>query len=292
MSDSLALAVTGATKTGFGSVRVMASLGWAVSVLVSGWLIERYGIQTAFWGMFLCTASGAFFIAGIHPQYFSRPQPAVPQAGSPASASSAALHQVVAAVLRTPALVGLGLMLVIVGIANSGVAQFDTLYLDVLGAPESLIGVAGMVSAVVELPCMLWADALVRKHGPRQLLLVAMLMTVGLRGLVFFFPSVAAIIAARAIGGISFSFYAVSLVRYISDHAPLGQTRTTLALFNVTLASLIAILANPLAGRLYDLFGAHWLYLIAMLGYLLAWLSLKIFSPQPGSARSSTFPKS
>jgi PPP family 3-phenylpropionic acid transporter len=282
MSDSVTLAVTGATRAGFGSVRVMASIGWAISVLASGWLIERYGLQIAFWGMFLCTASGALFIAGIHPQYFSRPQADAPQPGAPASPLSPGLRQVAGVLLRDPAMVGLALMLVVVGLGNSGVAQFDTVYLDMLGASEGLIGIAGMASSVVEIPCMLLADSLVRRHGPLRLLQFAMLMTLALRGLVFAFPSVTAIIAARAIGGISFSMYAVALIRYISEHAPAGQTRSALALFNVTLASLIAILANPFAGRLFDLLGAHWLYLIAMGGYLMGWVSLKIFSSNSG----------
>lgn len=39
-SDALALTVLNQVRSGFGSVRLFASLGWAAAALVSGWLIE------------------------------------------------------------------------------------------------------------------------------------------------------------------------------------------------------------------------------------------------------------
>ena len=82
----------------------------------------------------------------------------------------------------------------------------------------------------------------------------------------------------RAMGGVSFSFYTVALVKFISQQseaAGAGQmTGTLLALYTVTLTSLIGIIASPLAGFLFDHLGARGLYPIAALGYLLGWLIL------------------
>lgn len=268
MSDALVLSVTGATKSGFGSVRVYASIGWAVTVLVSGWLIERYGIHIAFWGVCIVTALGVLIIAPIDRQYFVHRQQS--------SEAAPNLKMVVRSVLSDRSMLALGGMMAVIGLSNSGVGQFETVYLDLLGASASVIGVAGMVSAVVEIPCMLWADRLVRVHGPRRLLLVSMLMTGVLRLLVLAYPAVATIIAERAIGGISFSFYSVALIRFLNDYSRPGQTRTVLALYNVTLAGVIALLGNPLSGQFFDLFGARGLYAVAALGYGLGWLSIRM----------------
>ena len=50
LSDVVALAVTKQGRAGFGSVRLWGSLGWAVTALLGGWLIEQTGLFTMFAG--------------------------------------------------------------------------------------------------------------------------------------------------------------------------------------------------------------------------------------------------
>ena len=52
-SDSMAVSVSQQAGTGYGSVRVWASLGWIVAVLTSGWLIEQFGFVSGFVGVSL-----------------------------------------------------------------------------------------------------------------------------------------------------------------------------------------------------------------------------------------------
>jgi PPP family 3-phenylpropionic acid transporter len=49
-SDALALAVLSKVRSGFGSVRLFASMGWAITAFVSGWLSERLGLIVPFVG--------------------------------------------------------------------------------------------------------------------------------------------------------------------------------------------------------------------------------------------------
>jgi hypothetical protein len=43
-SDALVMTVLNKIRSGFGSVRLFASLGWAIAALLSGWLIEQVGL--------------------------------------------------------------------------------------------------------------------------------------------------------------------------------------------------------------------------------------------------------
>ena len=266
LSDSLALSVTGATKSGFGSVRVWASMGWVVSVLSGGWLIERAGFGAGFMGVCLASLAGAMFLFPIEPRHFAKERVQGQQ--------TARLGTVIRDVLRNRAMVGVGLMMSIIGIANSGVGQFETVYLSTLGAKESLIGVAGMASAVVEIPCMLWADRLVRRRGAHPLLLNHH----GDDGLAAG-NSFAVSFRAHHHGRASDWRHLVQFLRRRPDRVHQRETLpqetgTVLALYNVTLVSLIGILSAPVAGAAYDLFGARPLYAIALAGYALGWLSL------------------
>jgi MFS family permease len=191
------------------------------------------------------------------------------------SESSHSLLSVIKTLMHNRAAIGYGLLLIAIGIGNCGVQQFEILYMDKLGSSEFLIGVAGMIGAIIELPMMPWTDRLLRgRSTARQLLLISMLSYAVLRLMVYFFPSVAMIIITRVLAGVSFSFYTIAGIRYISDLLPDPARGIVMALYTVTLINIINIFATPLTGMAYDLFGAPWMYVIAAVGYFIGWLCL------------------
>ncbi len=267
LSDSLAVSVTESTRSGFGSIRVWASVGWCPIVLIAGWLIERNGISIIFVGTSVTMIMAAIALIFVKHNWLDTKRSQ--------NETSHSLTSVIKMLLHNRAAIGYGLLLIAIGIGNCGVQQFEILYMDKLGSSEFLIGVAGMIGAIIELPMMPWTDRLLRgKSTARQLLLFSMLSYAVLRLMVYFFPSVAMIIITRVLAGVSFSFYTIAGIRYISDLLPDPARGTVMALYTVTLINIINIFATPLTGMAYDLFGAPWMYVIAALGYLIGWLCL------------------
>src|SRR5215212_9940392 len=72
-SDAMAVHVSQEAGTGYGSVRVWASVGWILTVLTSGWLIERKGFEAGFLGVSLMWLTGALITLLIQPRYFVSP---------------------------------------------------------------------------------------------------------------------------------------------------------------------------------------------------------------------------
>jgi MFS transporter, PPP family, 3-phenylpropionic acid transporter len=269
LSDSLAVSVTESNRSGFGSVRVWASVGWCPIVLIAGWLIQRFGIFTSFIGTAVTMVLAAVSLIFVNHNWLDRKRDK--------SETSHSLFSVIKMLLHNREALGYGLLLIAIGIGNCGVVQFEILYMDRLGASVFILGVAAMIGAVVELPCMPWTDRLLRgKTTARQLLLISMLSYVILRLMVYFFPSVTMIIITRVLGGVSFSFYTIAGIRYMSDLLPTPVRGTVLALYTVTLVNIINIFATPITGIAYDLFGAPWMYVIAAIGYLIGWLCLYV----------------
>lgn len=274
VSDSLAVTISGGTKSGYGSVRLWGSLGWAILTVVTGVLIEKFGFTAGFIGCATTQILSLLILNAIRPQHFSTPPSSQPNDGGSLSSKTV--------ILQNPALIGVAVMLFITGLMNSGVLQFETVYLADLGAKASLLGVAGMVSAAVEIPAMLWTDNVIQKRGARWVMLSALVITGMTRLLVLLFPSIQTIFVERAVGGIAFSFYTVSLVKLICQNTPEYQMRSVLAVFTVTLASFTNIISTPIAGSMYDLLGGRWLFLFAVIGYALGWLAIKLFKPRRG----------
>jgi len=95
------------------------------------------------------------------------------------------------------------------------------------------------------------------------------------------FPSLGSLLFTRAASGLYYSFYAIASVAYTVERAPASQAATVLSLYFVTLGGVIALLASPLSGLIFDRGGAYPLYVIAAAGALLAWLILIATQSKP-----------
>lgn len=269
ISSALAIAIARTrSRLGFGSIRLWGSLGWAVLAPISGWIIE----QTSLNSMFLLYAGGMVISVGIINLITSRAE--IPQENS--SSDRQPLGKLVGALLKRKPMLGLTFALVITWMANTGIYNFEAIYLHQLGAGESMIGMVNSFGALIELPAMLWADRLLHRFGSARILPASFLLQAVSMVFVIVHPSILAIFATRLILAISFSFFTIASVVYIVENAPVQGSTTTLALYNVTLSNLTRIISAPLSGMVFDLAGAYWLYVIAMVGNLLGWIILKL----------------
>jgi PPP family 3-phenylpropionic acid transporter len=271
LSDALAVAVAQAAGKGYGSVRVWASVGWIITVLTAGRLIEAFGYPAGYAGTSLAFAAGAVLLYFLQPRHFTgQPQ---------ASQAISGLRMAARRVWNDRTLLGFAIAVVCIGFLNNGVLQFEYVFLSQLGATKSLISVAGILSAIVEMPFMILSDRLMRRFGAHRMILAALSMILLQRAAVLLFPSIAAIMIVRLLGGTSFSFYTVAFVGLISSRTTSEETGTVLALFTVTLSGLVSVIASPVAGLLFDTFGGRWLYAFAMAGYAIGVLSVWITRP-------------
>lgn len=277
LSNIQALAAADGRKSGFGSIRLWGSLGWAAAAPLAGWLIERLGLYVPFGGYAVMLFVGLvvlLFVRGA-----AHPPPAGPQPPRPST------RQVLAGLLNRRAVLGLALAFTVVWLAGAGRQQFETLYMAQLGAQAGLIGLANTAGALVEVPFMLLADRLIRRHGSGRILRAALLLQGAAYLPVVLLPSIASIFALRILFSIAFSLLVVSYIQYLVENAPEGQGGTAISLFEVTLRGGVGLLAAPLAGYLFDLLGPYWLYPIGLGGSLLAWSILQATSrPRPDPA--------
>ena len=267
LSDSMAVSVAESAGAGYGSVRVWSSVGWIISVLSAGWLIERMGFTSGFGGVAMGFVTASTLVFFVQPRHFANKQ-------HQGQTQKTNLRETLQVVRHDPLLLAFAIALVFIGFMNNGVLQFENVYLSELGASKSLISVAGILSALVELPFMIWADKIVRRVSAPRLLLMAFVIIICQRLLVLLFPSIYSIMAARFIGGTSFSFYTVAFIGLISGRTQSHQTGTVLALYTITISGLVTMLAAPVSGAIFDAIGARWLYLLSVIGYSIGLVSL------------------
>jgi MFS transporter, PPP family, 3-phenylpropionic acid transporter len=271
LSDVVALAVTKQGRAGYGSVRLWGSLGWTVTALLGGWLIERTGLFTMFAGYAISGFASIALLALLRmPRWGQHPD----RAEAPAAAHS--WRATFAALGRNRTLLGLTLALSILWFALNGFHQFEPVFLAQLGAGETIIGLASTIGALVELPAMLWVDRLGRRYSAGRLLRMSFLLYMAVALSVVIAPVVPVILFSHVIAGVAYSFFAVASVRFIGEVSPRGQVTTMMAIFTVTLPALIRMISGPVSGGVFDARGAYALYVIGALGAAAGWVIMKV----------------
>jgi PPP family 3-phenylpropionic acid transporter len=258
-SDSMAVTVSTQAGTGYGSIRVWASVGWIVTVLTAGWLVQRFGFIAGFAGVSLIWMAAAGLVIFIPAHHFV--------ARRDIELSKPSVRTAFRHILQDRVLLGFAVAIIFIGFSNNGVLQFENVFLAQLGASKQLISVAGTLSAIVEIPFMIYADRFVRRAGAHRVMILALAMIAVQRATVLVFPHIATIMIVRFLGGTSFSFYTIAYMGLISSRTKSHETGTMLALYTVTLGGIVSMLAAPISGALFDAYGARPLYALAMAGY-------------------------
>jgi len=270
LADAFTVQVTGGAQGRFGSVRMWGSLGWAVMVLMAGWLIEKQGIGVIFLTYALFGIGGVLL---LQPFALDR------AAASGEATLTSHIWAVARDLLRRRVMVGLLVALFLADLLGAGVNQFEALFMDQLGARETMIGLTYTLAALVELPGMIWADRLVRRFGPDRVLRLSLLVGIARGGLVLLWPTVPVVVGTGLLRGIYFAFSIVGLTVLATSLAPRQQETTVLALFTVTLTNLSNLLGAPPAGLMFDALGGRWLFGLMLIGMAAAWLILRSALP-------------
>ena len=63
---------------------------------------------------------------------------------------------------------------------------------------------------------------------------------------------------------------------FIAEVAPDRQVTTMMAIFTVTLPSIVRMISGPVGGWIFDARGAYALYVIGVIGSAVGWLIMKV----------------
>jgi PPP family 3-phenylpropionic acid transporter len=261
--DSSALELVGRFKSSFGAIRLWGSVGWAGATWLVGTLIERSDIRWLFYSWMLLV--GITFL-------FSLFQPARTQV------LRAPLKQGLRGLIRRDTILFL-LSILLIAIASSGGNSFYGLFMKHIGAGEGMIGLASSVSAVCEVPLMLFSGVLIRRFGSRRLLEGGFALYVARWFLASLITTPIAAVLLNVIQGFAFAAYLTGGVTYFSERTPEGMATTAQALYNTVTFGLASIAGSLLGGYLYDYAGISNLFRVTAI-LALAGLGLFLLIPR------------
>jgi MFS transporter, PPP family, 3-phenylpropionic acid transporter len=244
-------------KTIYGRLRAWGSFGWAVTTFLSGRISAIGGYPL----LFLLT--GAINVL-LLPLVKVMPQ------------RTAARHErSTGGTTRPFAFYILMASLFLFAFGNNAITAFSFIYFKQnLGASNDLIGIVSSMSALSEIPSMIFIDWLLRRANIRTTLAIGMLGQAILWVLYTLLAGPNFLIVLIACRGTFFTFFNVSATLLVSRISYPSNAATNQAIAQVTVPSLAFLVAGSINGWMFDNVGPHTLFKVAALMAVLAALLL------------------
>jgi len=161
-----------------------------------------------------------------------------------------------------------------VWLAVTGMLGFLGVTLKTMGGTDSLVGLAGTVAAVVEIPGMFFSDRILRRLGSTRLMGIGIVGYILRMFLYAVMPVPGWVLAISILNGVTYMPFWIGAVAYASDRAPENLKATSLGLlFSVmNLSNVVGALGS---GWLFDRAGPSGLFAVLGVSCLIA---LALFS--------------
>jgi PPP family 3-phenylpropionic acid transporter len=259
-ADTATMTMLGDQKNMYGRVRVGGTIGWGVVASIAGIVIEKHGLNFAFW--FYAALMFIGFLVSRKFVFNRVKQDVSIKHGMRALFSNRRFVLFLATAF-------------VCGMAFMSINAYLAAYLAEYGIGESVMGYALGIASVAELPALFYADRLLAKLKPHGMLILSMIATMVRLFLYATLVTKTGILVFQLINGITFASLWVAGVSYINEIAPPGLSATAQGIFGATVFGfgaagggfLGAILLERVGGaNMYAIFGA--LMLAALVVYL------------------------
>jgi len=156
--------------------------------------------------------------------------------------------------------------------------SFYPIYFRAIGGTSAQIGVMMFFCAVLEIPCLFWANRVVKRFGVERVLIVSALVTALRWALLSFLRDPTLIIATNMLHGIGYTGFSYCLVVYINEAAP-QDLKATSQNFNALIGGVFPRLAFGYVGGLAaEAFGTNNILLAACAALLISTLLFSIWA--------------
>lgn len=244
--DSSTLAYLGESKNQYGKLRLWGAVGWGMAAPVVGWLVERFDLTWSFYSYM-----GLMFAGLLVSFNLPRRQIRI----------GVSFWQGVRLLLGNKRQWLLFLIIIFsAGIGSAIVHNYLFLYMELLGAGNTLMGWALTVATLSELVIFSSSDRLLKRWGIKNVLLLALAALV-VRLLAYALISNPwLVLPVQLLHGFSFSALWAAGVAYADKIAPPGLSATAQGLFTSVFMGLAAAIGAFGGGVLYENIGLLWMF--------------------------------
>lgn len=277
LCDALVIDRANAYGFPFARIRIGGTLGYAVMVFGAGMFLEKFdGAQFAVASVAYLLFAGAVMLL---PQGRARKEavPACKEAASARKEAASARKEVAPAweeavparesIFDTSEILFVLALALIESLGLGFCGSFTGSYAVELGFGSSLIGVLSCVSALSEVPILLFAGKLMDRFGEIPLLIFSGVM-MSLRLCLTGMGLVPAMISAQLLQSVTYMTTYICCTQYISKHVRAGKMSQGQSALAIVQSGLAAVASNLFGGMLVDAVGTRQAFFAVAAGVL------------------------
>lgn len=263
LCDALVIDRANAYGFPFARIRIGGTLGYAVMVFGAGMFLEKFdGAQFAVASVAYLLFAGAVMLL---------PQGRVRKEAAPARKEAApARKEAVPAresIFDTSEILFVLALALIESLGLGFCGSFTGSYAVELGFGSSLIGVLSCISALSEVPILLFAGKLMDRFGEIPLLIFSGIM-MSLRLCLTGMGLVPAMISAQLLQSVTYMTTYICCTQYISKHVRAGKMSQGQSALAIVQSGLAAVASNLFGGMLVDAVGTRQAFFAVAAGVL------------------------
>ena len=239
LQDVITLQNIERTQHKYGTIRLGATIGFAVAATVAGAFADR-GIAWLFpiaGGIYALAALASLGIPNV-----SGHQPKGPK-------------MPVSVLLKNRDLVLLAVFVFFLNLGFSYFSGFFSIHYQALGADGALIGLTWTMSTLLEIPFLIFADRIVRRLGTKPTVLLAGVVMGARWLLVGTVTDVHAMLAVNLLHGLTLIVVIYCMATFINREVPMELKSTAQGFFSLIAMGVPRIVASFLGGYANDAFG-------------------------------------
>jgi PPP family 3-phenylpropionic acid transporter len=230
--DARTIELLGPDRARYGRVRAWGSVSFVVSAALCGPLLDTWGTGALFVVYVPCLVLTALIALSVPRRATTR---------------HASLRRGAYQLIREPRMGRFLVGSLLVWASLSAVNCFYSIQIVALGGGTSLVGVAWVVGALVEIPIMWTFPRLSVRFGAERLLVTGSVIFATRSLLVALAPNAEMLVAVAPLEGAGFGLFFVGGVGFVAARAPAGLAGTAQGVFSAT-SGLAAIMGTAAAG--------------------------------------------
>lgn len=235
----------------YGRIRLMGSLGYAVTALLGGLVIKKLGINS---GFFLYSFVILIGVIQVYKLNFR---------GNTSKSKVVTLKEVTN-LLKDKRFLFLMISVLITSISFGSNNSYISLLIQATGGDVSILGLLGFTLAISELPTLFFGKNLLKKYGELNIFNLGVLLFV----IRYFLSSICTsyiwVIIIQGMQGITFSLFLIASLQYLNKITP-TRIRTSAMTFYTAVCGIGAFVGNIGGGTLLESISIFSLYRVLAL---------------------------
>lgn len=244
----------------YGAIRVWGSIGFVITVLLLGEMLDRTGLRAVLWACSLILAGICLFAVSLPeaPEHADRPR------------ASEGLRDI----LRRRPVAGLFGAAFFMSCAHGALYVFYSIHLDEHGYSKSVIGGLWTLGVLAEIGVFLWMPSLMRRFTLRSMLLAALAAAVLRFSMIgWLADSLVWLLLAQLLHGLTFGAFHASSVAALNQWFDARQQGRAQALYGSVSFGAGGMVGGLISGWMWAPLGGGWAFmsgsLFALAGCLL-----------------------